>query len=70
MSSSRIGHYRQRPGNCGDITMSLALAPGTYTVLLSDALYIPNAIFDSPSYGDLSEGFTDLTAGNFRPVRT
>jgi hypothetical protein len=53
-------------GNCGDITMSLPLAAGTYTVLLSDAEYIPNAIFDSPSYGNLSEGFTDLTGGAFQ----
>jgi hypothetical protein len=54
------------PGNCGDITMSLPLAAGTYTVLLSDAEYIPNAVFDSPSYGNLSEGFTDLTGGAFQ----
>ncbi len=54
------------PGNCGDITMSLALAAGTYTVLLSDAEYIPNAIFDSPSYGNISEGFTDFTGGAFQ----
>ena len=54
------------PGNCGDITMSLPLAAGTYTVLLSDAEYIPNAIFDSPSYGNLSEGFTDFTGGAFQ----
>src|SRR5262249_1537100 len=32
---------------CGDITMALMLGPGTYTVLLSDADYIPNAIFDN-----------------------
>jgi hypothetical protein len=54
------------PGNCGDITMSLLLAPGTYTVLLADAEYVPNAIFDSPSYGNLSEGFSDLTGGAFQ----
>jgi hypothetical protein len=54
------------PDNCGDITMSLPLAAGTYTVLLSDAGYIPNAIFDSPSYGNLSEGFTDLTGSAFQ----
>jgi hypothetical protein len=54
------------PDNCGDITMSLALAAGTYTVLLSDAEYIPNAIFDNPSYGNLSEGFTDFTGGAFQ----
>ncbi len=53
-------------GNCADITMSLALAPGTYTIFLSDAEYIPNAVFDSPSYGNLSEGFTDLTGGVFQ----
>jgi hypothetical protein len=52
--------------NCGDITMSLALPAGTYTVLVSDADYIPNAIFDSPSYGNLSEGFTDFTGGAFQ----
>lgn len=46
--------------------MSLALGAGTYTVLVSDALYIPNAIFDSPSYGNLSEGFTDFTGGAFQ----
>jgi hypothetical protein len=54
------------PDNCGDITMSLALAAGTYTVLLSNAEYIPNAIFDSPSYGNVSEGFTDFTGGAFQ----
>jgi hypothetical protein len=54
------------PGNCGDITMSLPLPSGTYTILLSDAAYIPNAIFDSPAYGNLNEGFTDLTGGVFQ----
>jgi len=53
-------------GICGDITMSLALTPGTYTMLLTDAEYIPNAIFDSPSYGNLSEGFADLTGRVFQ----
>ena len=48
---------------CGDITMSLALASGTYTILLSDANYVPNAIFDN---GTLGEGFTDLTGGAFQ----
>ncbi len=48
---------------CGDVTMSLDdLAAGTYTIVLSDALYIPNAVFDN---GNLSEGFTDLTGGQF-----
>jgi hypothetical protein len=48
---------------CGDITMSVALAAGTYTILLSDASYIPNAVFDN---GTLGEGFTDLTGGAFQ----
>ncbi len=48
---------------CGDVAMSIDdLAAGTYTIVLSDALYIPNAVFDN---GNLSEGFTDLTGGQF-----
>lgn len=47
---------------CGDITMSLSLSAGAYTVLLSDGQYIANAVFDN---GTLGEGFTDLTASNF-----
>jgi hypothetical protein len=48
---------------CGDVAMSLDdLAAGTYTIVLSDGLYIANAIFDN---GNLSEGFTDLTGGQF-----
>ncbi|HEV8039546.1 MAG TPA: hypothetical protein VGP62_11835 [Bryobacteraceae bacterium] len=46
--------------------MSQLLAAGAYTVLLSDAGYIPNATFDRPSYGNLSEGFTDFTGGAFQ----
>ena len=53
-------------GNCGDIKMMLSLSAGTYTVVLTDADYIPNAIFDN---GALSEGFTDLTGGSF-PLQT
>lgn len=47
-------------GNCGDIRMSFSLGAGVYTVLLSDAAYIPDALFDD---GTLGEGFTDLTPG-------
>jgi hypothetical protein len=48
---------------CGDVAMSLDdLAAGTYTIVLSDGLYIANAIFDN---GNLSEGFTDFTGGQF-----
>ena len=48
---------------CGDVTMQLSLQPGTYTLLLSDALYIPNAVFDN---GTLGEGFSDFTGGAFQ----
>ena len=48
---------------CGDITMSLSLSAGTYTLLISDANYIPNAVFDN---GTLGEGFTDFTGGAFQ----
>jgi hypothetical protein len=49
---------------CGDVIMSLDdLASGTYTIVLSDGLYIANAVFDN---GNLSEGFTDeFTGGQF-----
>lgn len=49
--------------DCGDDYMQAALAAGTYTLVLTDANYIPNAIYDN---GALSEGFTDLTAGVFQ----
>ena len=53
-------------GNCGDIRMSFSLKAGLYTVLLSDAAYIPNALFDN---GTLGEGFTDFTPGSL-PFQT
>jgi hypothetical protein len=49
--------------NCGDDFMQVGLSAGTYTLLLSDANYIPNAVYDN---GTLSEGFTDLTGGVFQ----
>ena len=49
--------------DCGDDFMQATLAPGAYTLVLSDANYIPNAIYDN---GALSEGFTDLKAGVFQ----
>lgn len=48
---------------CGDVAMSFALAPGTYTLILSDADFVPNALFDN---GPLGEGFTDFTGGVFQ----
>ncbi|MGA7914475.1 MAG: DVUA0089 family protein [Candidatus Acidiferrales bacterium] len=52
---------------CGDLTMQLALLPGTYTLLLSDALFVPNAVFDN---GTLDEGFSDFTGGAFQTCNT
>ena len=52
---------------CGDISMSLLLLPGTYTLVLSDANFFANAIFDN---GTLGEGFTDFTAGAFQTCNT
>jgi hypothetical protein len=43
--------------------MQTAVAAGTYTLVLTDANYIPNAVFDN---GALSEGFVDLTGGVFQ----
>ena len=50
--------------NCGDVTMTFdSLAPGTYTVLLSDGQYDPLAAVGAGS--TLGDGFLDLTAGIF-----
>jgi hypothetical protein len=49
--------------DCGDDLMQVALAAGTYTLVLSDANYIPDAVYDN---GLLSEGFTDFTSGVFQ----
>lgn len=54
------------PNQCGDITMSLSLAAGAYTIILSDAAYVPWALYDN---GNLGEGFSDLTGG-FTPLQT
>jgi hypothetical protein len=52
---------------CGDVTMSLLLGPGVYTLVLSDALNDTNAVFDN---GTLGEGFTDFTGGAFQTCNT
>lgn len=53
-------------GQCGDVNLQFAgLAAGTYTVLLSDAAYLPEAVFEtSPAY--LGDGFVDFTGGAFQ----
>jgi len=48
--------------DCGDDWMQTTLAAGTYTLLLTDANYIPGAVFDN---GTLSEPFVDFTGGVF-----
>lgn len=52
---------------CGDDLMQTALAAGTYTLLLTDANYVPFAVYDN---GALGEGFSDLTGGNFQTCNT
>lgn len=49
--------------DCGDVFMQAALDAGTYTLVLTDANYIPAAIYDN---GTLSEGFVDFTGGVFQ----
>lgn len=52
-------------GQCGDVTMTFSgLAAGSYTVLLSDAANLPNAVFETD--GTLGDGFFDLTGGVFQ----
>ena len=54
------------PGQCGDVNLLFPdLAAGNYTVLLSDAAYLPNAVFEA-SPGLLGDGFADLTGGVFQ----
>jgi len=54
------------PGQCGDVNLLFPdLAAGTYTVLLSDAAYLPNAVFEATP-GLLGDGFADLTGGVFQ----
>jgi hypothetical protein len=53
-------------GQCGDVNLLFPdLDAGTYTVLLSDAAYLPNAVFEA-SPGLLGDGFADLTGGVFQ----
>jgi len=50
---------------CGDVTLKVTLDPGTYTLLLSDADFIPNALVQ-PGATTLGDGFTDFTSGVFQ----
>lgn len=53
---------------CGDINMSLALTAGNYTLVLSDAAFISNAL--NAGSGTLGDGFTNLVPldSNGNPV--
>jgi hypothetical protein len=72
------------PGNCGDNQLTVSLGAGTYTLLLSDANFLPLAVdpgilspFDltdttSNNYGSStgSGAYTDLTGGAFQTCVT
>jgi hypothetical protein len=53
---------------CGDAGLALSAVPaGTYTLVLSDANYIPFAVNPGPPDSTLlSDGFADLTGGVFQ----
>jgi hypothetical protein len=50
-------------GQCGDVRLNFnGLDAGTYTFLLTDVNYVPNAIYETG--GLLGDGFSDLTGGS------
>jgi hypothetical protein len=52
---------------CGDDKLTATLSPGTYTLLLSDANYVPFAVSPEPPISSLlSDGFADLSGGIFQ----
>jgi PEP-CTERM motif len=52
---------------CGDNKLAAALAPGKYTLLLSDADYVPFAVSPGPPISSLlSDRFADLSGGVFQ----
>jgi hypothetical protein len=48
-------------GQCGDVRLQFVLTAGFYTVIVSDAGYVPNAVYETTGY--LGDGFSDLTNG-------
>jgi hypothetical protein len=54
------------PDQCSDVILGITgLTAGTYTIVLSDGAYVPEAVFESaPAY--LGDGFVDLTGGAFQ----
>ena len=56
---------------CGDNKLAATLSPGTYTLLLSDANYVPFAVSPGPPISSLlSDGFSDLSGGIFQTCTT
>lgn len=56
---------------CGDDTLTASLTAGKYTLLLSDANYIPFAVSPGPPISSsLSDGFADLSSGVFQTCNT
>jgi hypothetical protein len=52
---------------CGDNTLTANLLPGIYTLVLSDANYLPFAVSQGPPASSLlSDGFADLSGGVFQ----
>src|SRR5262249_28647789 len=52
---------------CGDNKLTATLSPGTYTLLLADANYVPFAVSPGPPTSSLlSDGFADLSGGVFQ----
>lgn len=64
MGCPPAGQVDIRGSVCGDINMSLSLAAGTYTVLLTDADYFPVAADETD--GLLGDSFFDFTGGVFQ----
>jgi hypothetical protein len=54
-------------GVCGDNKLTASLTAGTYTMLLSDANYVPFAVNPGPPISSLlSDEFSDLSGGLFQ----
>jgi hypothetical protein len=54
---------------CGDIKMTLTLGAGTYTLVMADAGYVPNALV-TPGSSTLGDGFVNFTGGVFQTCDT
>jgi hypothetical protein len=61
MSSCRELTVGRETNDCGDVILQFShLTAGLHTILLSDAGYDPNAVFEVS--GKLGDGFTDFTS--------